>query len=335
MAGCGGARREREPRAKVGRKKERRGGPGVQRGRGPPAPSRPAGPGLSRRGAPRARRGSAPPFYLLPQRRGLIRSLSGLVRSPTQMVPQALPKPRKQMKQHQPGPAEQGNRASWATGELQAFGGEGRPGRGPRRQLAPARLPQPRRRPCPVGPARAGPSVPLSRPVHSGRALQGPRGAEGAPPRAAVTRGCPRHLRRVTERERGPGHGAGEGEGAAPPARGNFGKRLQRRPPPPPRAAPSDGRSRSLSPPPVVRGSGLLPSPSPSGVGAPGSGCPAPPVGPGACGDLTCQRERRVRALQSRGREEVPGGSGRQFPRKNLPHSLNVNDSKRGVLPLH
>lgn len=36
----------------------------------------------------------------------VIRSLSGLVRSPTQMVPQALPNPRKQMKQHRAGPAE-------------------------------------------------------------------------------------------------------------------------------------------------------------------------------------------------------------------------------------
>lgn len=56
--GRGGAPVEREPRAKVERKKEQRGGPrgracpGARSAAVPPAPSRPAEPGLSLRGAP-------------------------------------------------------------------------------------------------------------------------------------------------------------------------------------------------------------------------------------------------------------------------------------------
>lgn len=264
---------------------------------------------------------------------------------------------------------KQGDRACTATGEPSALARAGRLGRGPRRQptstpRSPAARPPfrapPRGR---AGPPRRTLRAPLPpRPAGAGagaragsRLLQGPGGEERGPPTDSVTCSCPRHLRGGTARERSPAHG--EGEGAAPPARrggggGKFGKRLAPagRSGAPPRRAGS-GRSRSLPPPPVVRGSSPLPSPSPRGVGVPGSPPLSPPAlppsgrrrgaaprrgerpgvrgGGAACGDVTCQRARRARARQSRGRQEVPGGSGRQFPRKNLPHSLNVNDSKK------
>lgn len=188
--------------------------------------------------------------------------------------------------------------------------------------VLPARLPQP------PGPPRPAP-VPSVRPgARAGRCRA--RGVRG-------TRGCPGHLRRVRARERGPGHGAGGRGGGRTARAGEF---WEAAPAPAAPSTPSDGRAAAGAAPshPHLLCGAPTRSPrlSPRGMGT--SGCGAPPVGPGAqgaCGAFTCQRERRVRARPSRGREEVPGGSGGQFPRKNLPHSLNVNDSKRGVLPLH
>lgn len=229
--------------------------------------------------------------------------------------------------------------------------------------LPPARLPAPVR--GAVRARRAGPSVPRSRPVQpahgagaraSTRLLQGPGASERAPPTGAVSCSCPRHLRWVTARVTG----RGEGGCTASAGGGSLGSGSHCRPPPPPRGAPSEGRAaagaaRSL-PPSLTCCAGLQPaSPRlpPAGWGCPsgrGRGARPLPSGRrqgaaarrgerqgmrGSCGDVTCQRARRTRARRSRGREEVPGCSGRQFPRKNLPHSLNVNDSKRGVLPLH
>lgn len=172
------------------------------------------------------------------------------------------------------------------------------------------------------------PGLPPSAPRRgrAGRALRAP-----LPSRPCEGRGNPRlppPPERVTARERGGGKG-----------RGNFGKRL--RPPPRPRGAPSDGRAAA----------GAAPSHPHLLCGAParsprlppaGRGCRAPrplPSWPGRAAGavraryLSAGAEAPVDAAA--GREEVPGGSGGQFPRENLPHSLNVNDSKRGVLPLH
>lgn len=153
--------------------------------------------------------------------------------------------------------------------------------------VLPARLPQP------PGPPRPAP-VPSVRPgARAGRCRA--RGVRG-------TRGWPGHLRRVRARERGPGHGAGgRGGGRTARAGGVLGSGSSAGRPLHPLRRAGSGRSRSLPPPPVVRGSDPLPS-------------PFPPAGWGhrGAGPLPSGRERKVRAgpLPVSG----SGGSGRGRP---------------------
>ncbi|XP_031969078.1 uncharacterized protein LOC116445991 [Corvus moneduloides] len=208
------------------------------------------------------------------------------------------------------------------------------------------------------GAVRPGPSMSRSCPVHSARgpeAEPAAPGPEGSRAGSSKGRGNPR-LPPPPETGHGEGagpgsRGGGRGGGRTARAGGSLGNGSIAGHPLRPGAPPPTGGQRPeplppTPPPTPTCCAELRPAPlafSPRGEGA-GVGVPGPsrraggrerPVARGACGDVTCQRERRVRARRSRGREEVPGGSGRQFPRKNLPHSLNVNDSKRGVLPLH